>query len=180
MDRLSSIEEILERTGGARYGGENVSQLQHALQCAALAEDAGCDAALITAALLHDIAHLFAPHADGAAAGGVDRRHEEIGSGYLAKFFGPEVTVPVKLHVPAKRYLCAVDPAYFDGLSAGSVTSLKVQGGPFTEEEAASFIAQPHAADAVRLRRWDDLGKVPNKPTPSLDHFLRHAETIVQ
>ena len=110
----------------------------------------------------------------------MDRRHEDIGSGYLAKFFGPEVTLPVKLHVPAKRYLCAVDAAYLSGLSAASVTSLKVQGGPFSEEEAAHFIAQPHAADAVRLRRWDDLGKTPNKSTPGLDHFLGYAETIVQ
>ena len=180
MDRLSPIKEILERTGDARYGGEKISQLQHALQCAALAEDAGCDAALITAALLHDIGHLVDQHAEGAAAAGVDRRHEDIGSGYLAKFFGPEVTLPVKLHVPAKRYLCAVDAAYFSGLSVASVTSLKVQGGPFSEEEAAHFIAQPHAADAVRLRRWDDLGKTPNKSTPGLDHFLGYAETIVQ
>ena len=97
MDRLSPIKEILERTGGARYGGENVSQLQHALQCATLAEDAGCDAALITAALLHDIGHLVDQHAEGAAAAGVDRRHEDIGSGYLAKFFGPEVTTSIKL-----------------------------------------------------------------------------------
>ena len=89
-----------------------------------------------------------------------------------SQVFGPEVTLPVKLHVPAKRYLCAVDAAYFSGLSAASVTSLKVQGGPFSEEEAAHFIAQPHAADAVRLRRWDDLGKTPNKSTPGLDHFL--------
>ena len=180
MDRLSPIKEILERTGDARYGGEKISQLQHALQCAALAEDAGCDAALITAALLHDIGHLVDQHAEGAAAAGVDRRHEDIGSGYLAKFFGPEVTLPVKLHVPAKRYLCAVDAAYLSGLSAASVTSLKVQGGPFSEEEAAYFIAQPHAADAMRLRRWDDLGKIPNKSTPGLDHFLGYAETIVQ
>ena len=180
MDRLSPIKEILERTGDARYGGEKISQLQHALQCAALAEDAGCDAALITAALLHDIGHLVDQHAEGAAAAGVDRRHEDIGSGYLAKFFGPEVTLPVKLHVPAKRYLCAVDAAYLSGLSAASVTSLKVQGGPLSEEEAAHFIAQPHAVDAVRLRRWDDLGKTPNKSTPGLDHFLGYAETIVQ
>ena len=180
MDRLSPIKEILERTGDARYGGEKISQLQHALQCAALAEDAGCDTALITAALLHDIGHLVDQHAEGAAAAGVDRRHEDIGSGYLAKFFGPEVTLPVKLHVPAKRYLCAVDAAYLSGLSAASVTSLKVQGGPLSEEEAAHFIAQPHAADAVRLRRWDDLGKTPNKSTPGLDHFLGYAETIVQ
>ncbi|MEC7594065.1 MAG: phosphonate degradation HD-domain oxygenase [Pseudomonadota bacterium] len=180
MDRLSPIKEILERTGDARYGGEKISQLQHALQCAALAEDAGCDAALITAALLQDIGQLVDQHAEGAAAAGVDRRHEDIGSGYLAKFFGPEVTLPVKLHVPAKRDLCAVDAAYFSSLSAASVTSLKVQGGPFSEEEAAHFIAKPHAADAVRLRRWDDLGKTPNKSTPGLDHFLGYAETIVQ
>ena len=92
--------------------------MQHALQCAAAAGDAGCHAALITAALSHDIGHLVDQHAEGATVAGVDRRHQDIGSGYLAKFFGTEVTVPVKLHVPAKRYLCAVDGAYFSGFSA--------------------------------------------------------------
>ena len=178
MQKIEAIKQILLETGGERYGGEDISQLQHALQCASLAEAAKASPALISAALLHDIGHLVDQHSEGAAAAGVDRVHEKIGAGYLDKAFGPAVSMPVLLHVAAKRYLCAVDAGYFDGLSAASVLSLDVQGGPFNADEADAFIAQPYAKDAVNLRRWDDLAKDPEAKTASLDHFMGYLENL--
>lgn len=166
------IGEILAGKGAKRYGDESVSQLEHALQCAALAENSGASPAMITACLLHDIGHMIDNHYEGAAGRGIDRRHEKIGSAFLAKWFGPAVTEPVILHVPAKQYICAVDSEYADTLSPGSVRSLELQGGPFDSEDARRFIRQTYAQDAVQLRRWDDEAKVPEAPTPPLEHFL--------
>ena len=118
MQKIADVKDVLTKTGGERYGGEAISQLQHALQCASLAEAADASPALISAALLHDIGHLVDRHSEGAAAAGIDRLHEKIGAGYLEKAFGPAVSIPVLLHVAAKRYLCAVDSRYFGGLSA--------------------------------------------------------------
>ena len=176
MQKIADVKDVLTKTGGERYGGEAISQLQHALQCASLAEAAHASPALISAALLHDIGHLVDRHSEGAAAAGIDRLHEKIGAGYLEKAFGPAVSIPVLLHVAAKRYLCAVDSRYFDGLSAASVQSLAVQGGPFNAAEAAAFIAQSFAEDAVNLRRWDDLAKDPAVDTAGLDHFLPYLQ----
>jgi phosphonate degradation associated HDIG domain protein len=162
---------LLAERGAARYGGEQVSQLEHALQCAALAEADGAAPELVAAALLHDVGHLLHRHGDDAAQRGVDDRHEQIGAGWLARGFVPAVAEPVRLHVPAKRYLCATDPAYFGALSAGSVRSLALQGGPLTPGEAVAFLAAPHAAEAVRLRRWDEAAKVPGAATPPLAQF---------
>lgn len=175
MDGIETLFGILNRMGAVRYGFEAVSQLDHALQCAALAEREQAPNALVVAALLHDIGHLMADD-EGAAARGVDARHEIDGSGYLAAWFGGEVTRPVRLHVDAKRYLCATESAYFEGLSPASVRSLALQGGPFSEEETRRFIAQPQAAEAVRLRRWDDRAKVPGAATPPLEHYRLHLE----
>lgn len=169
---LEEIETVLRDVGGQRYGDNDVSQLQHALQCAALAQADGASAALITAALLHDIGHLVDAHYEGAAEAGKDRKHEQIGRAYLARWFGPEVTEPVRLHVEAKRYLCAVDPDYFDGLSAASVRSLNLQGGTFDGPDASGFVNKPFARDAIRLRRWDDLAKDPKAETEDVDHYL--------
>lgn len=176
MTGTEKVGEILSTTGAQRYGAECVSQLQHALQCAALAESDGATPALIAAALLHDIGHLIDNRFDGAAAAGVDRRHERIGSAFLNRWFGEEVAIPVALHVPAKRYLCAVDTDYFDTLFAGSVRSLQLQGGAFSCAEAISFVQQPYAKDAIRLRRWDEAAKSPDTETPPLDHFLCYVE----
>lgn len=176
MNPVSEILDILHSLGEQRYGRENVSQLAHALQCAALAERAGATSALITASLLHDIGHLVDKRFELGQDKDIDRHHEDIGSAYLATWFPEEVTVPIRLHVPAKRYLCAMDDTYFDGLSDASVRSLELQGGFFTSAEADIFIAQPHAKDAVQLRQWDDLAKTHGKETPSLDHFQTHVE----
>lgn len=173
-DPVDRICAILNERGGADYGDEHVTQLAHALQCAQLAEAGRASPALITAALLHDIGHLVHDLGPGAAQRGIDDRHEARGRDWLGQYFGEDVTGPVRLHVEAKRYLTAIDPEYLALLSAGSVRSLALQGGPFPPDLAAEFIALPHAAAAVTLRRWDEGAKVPGKTTPGLDHFRRY------
>src|SRR5260370_22877879 len=126
VDRLL---ELLATKGVRQYGGEQVSQREHALQCAFLATREGAPADLVAAALLHDIAHLLHGKGERPAARGIDDKHEEIGAEHLLAAFGPNVAEPVRLHVPAKRYLCATDPGYFACLSPGSVRSLALQGG---------------------------------------------------
>ena len=180
MNPIDDIFDLLERRGGADYGSERVTQLQHALQSAALAEEAGADAALISAALLHDIGHLVHDLGAAPAARGIDDRHELRGREWLAGRFGEDVAEPVRLHVNAKRYLTATDPGYFATLSPGSVRSLALQGGPFSRELAAGFIALPFAEAAVRLRRWDEAAKVPGKPTPRLKHFRHYLEASLR
>lgn len=172
---LDTLFRLLAERGDAQYGEEAVSQLEHALQCATLARGEGADAALVTAALFHDVGHLIADD-EFAAREGRDMHHEDVGAQALEVLFGPAVAAPVRLHVPAKRYLCATDPAYLEGLSRASRISLAVQGGPFTAAEAAAFARDPAAAAAVRLRRWDDRAKDPAAETPPLDDFRRDAE----
>jgi phosphonate degradation associated HDIG domain protein len=172
QDPIASIAGLLEEKGSRRYGLAAVSQLQHALQAALLAEQTGGDAALVTAALLHDIGHMVHGLGEDPAADGVDDRHEELGRAYLAALFGPAVTEPVRLHVAAKRYLCATEPDYFAKLSPDSVRSLALQGGPMSAAEVAAFDALPHAEAAVRLRRFDEGAKVAALPTPSVAHFV--------
>jgi phosphonate degradation associated HDIG domain protein len=171
MTIVERIMETLERDGSAMYGGEAVTQLQHALQCATLARAGGHGPHLVTAALLHDYGHLINEDDSTAAAIGIDQEHEDVAADYLAAWFPEAVTEPVRMHVPAKRYLCAVDPDYFATLSPASVQSLEVQGGIFTPTEAEAFIARPHAKQAVLLRRWDDLAKDPQAETLPLAEF---------
>ena len=145
---------------GLRHYGEGVSQLDHALQTAHHAKLAGGSPALITASLLHDVGHLLQRLGEDAADRGLDAQHERIGAGYLAKAFGPAVTEPVLWHVDAKRYLAALEPGYLETLSPASVQSLALQGGPMTAAEAETFLKRPAVVDAIRLRRYDDMGKV--------------------
>lgn len=177
---LDELAELLEGKGARRYGLSDVNQLQHALQAALLAEQAGCDAALVTAALLHDIGHMVHGLGENPADEGIDDRHEELGRAYLAPLFGPEVTEPVRLHVPAKRFLCATEPDYFARLSADSVLSLKLQGGPMSADQVAAFRALPHAEAAVRLRRFDEAAKVAGLATPPVAHFLPHVRASMR
>jgi gamma-butyrobetaine dioxygenase len=170
---VTTVDDVLAlyaAWGHERYD-EEIGQLAHALQTAAQAEAAGADGALVAAALLHDVGHLL------DLQGGASGPHERTGPAWLAGLFPPAVTDPIALHVTAKRYLCAVTPAYVDGLSPGSVRSLARQGGPLTPDEAASFSALPGAAGAIALRRWDDRGKSPDAAPPSLAHYepLLHA-----
>ena len=180
MSAADRILEILETSGAAQYGDEAVSQLQHALQCAHLAERSGASDSLVVAALLHDFGHLIHKLGEDAARRGIDDRHEALGRKYLARWFGEDVTAPVGLHVDAKRWLCATDPAYFDTLSPASVRSLELQGGPFTEAGAAAFIAQPYAHDAVAVRRWDEQAKDPEAVTPGLGRYRSHIEAAIR
>ena len=173
-DVLSHIAFLLTDKGQKQYGLHDVTQLQHALQSAWLAEQDGADAPLIAAALLHDIGHMAHALGENPAAAGVDDRHEEVGHAFLVRWFGPEVTEPVRLHVAAKRYLCAVEPDYFSHLSPDSVLSLNLQGGPMTAEEVAAFRALPHAAHAVRLRRYDEAAKVKDLETPPPETFMTY------
>lgn len=176
---IDEVFGILEEAGPARYGMEAINQLEHALQCAWLAEQDGASPALITAALLHDIGHLI--HKLGyAAERGIDDRHEELGRKYLRKYFDDAVVDPVAMHVDAKRYLCATEPSYFSTLSAGSVRSLELQGGPFEPDAARRFAARQYGRDAVRLRRWDEGAKVRDLQTPNLDHFRDYAKSSLK
>lgn len=178
MNPVEQIARLLEGEGGDLYGGEPITQLRHALQSAWLAEEDGAAPALIAAALLHDVGHLADKRFERGQAQEIDRRHEDIGAAWLARFLPPAVTEPIRLHVDAKRYLCATDDEYNAGLSEASVRSLRLQGGPFDAAEADTFIARPFADDALRIRRWDDLAKDPERETPSLDHYLAHVRAL--
>jgi gamma-butyrobetaine dioxygenase len=170
------IDEIFSRfrtRGDASYIGEPVSQTEHALQTALAAEREGAPAILIAAALLHDIGHLLTDAPEDAAADGIDTVHEELGATWLERWFVPAVTEPARLHVAAKRYLCAVDPDYRALLSRASAESLQLQGGAMTAAEVRAFEQNPHWHDAVRVRRWDDVAKTRGLETPAVEHYRR-------
>jgi phosphonate degradation associated HDIG domain protein len=175
MSAVGQIRQLFEARGDSQYGFEAVSQLEHALQAAALAEQAEASPALITASLLHDIGHLLHNLPDDATQNGIDDRHEELGQRWLEKHFDRDVWESVLLHVPAKRYLCRVESDYEATLSEPSRQSLALQGGVMTADEAGQFAQHEFAQDAVELRRWDDLAKVVDLQTPSLEHFLEIA-----
>jgi phosphonate degradation associated HDIG domain protein len=171
MSTLAEIFSLFEQRGSAAYFGEPVSQLEHALQTAYLAEQSAAPPDLIVAALLHDIGHLLHGLPEEIAEQGIDARHELIGAAWLARRFGPEVCQPVKLHVAAKRYLCLVEPDYAVRLSAASVQSLALQGGPFNPDEVQAFERQVHWRAAVQLRRWDEAAKLAGLAVPPLEHY---------
>lgn len=167
---VAEIFATFARHGAAHYG-ENVTQIEHALQCAQLAVDHACPDTLVVAALLHDIGRLLEPAGNDAERDGMDARHEDIGARALATCFPAAVTEPIRLHVAAKRYLCAVDADYRATLSAASVLSLAVQGGAMSDAEVAHFRAEPFFAAAVQLRRFDDWGKRTGCPVAALDTY---------
>ncbi len=167
MNVIEQIFGLYERHGSQHYG-ENASQLQHALQCADLARGLGCTDAMVAAALLHDIGQLMGGAGEAAEQLGIDARHEITGARYLAKHFSPAVCEPVRLHVAAKRYLCAVEPTYAETLSDASILSLRLQGGPMSADEVAAFETEPFFQDAVTLRRFDDDGKQPERSASDL------------
>ena len=173
IDIVEIVEDCLGVRGNEMYFGEPVTQRAHALQCARLAEQSGANDALVVAALLHDIGHLVHDLGESIADDGIDARHEEFGQRWLSRYFGLEVTEPVRLHVAAKRYLCGCDRAYEASLSEASRQSLALQGGPLSPRERTDFAELPFARDAVRLRRWDDQAKRPGVPVPELAHYVR-------
>jgi phosphonate degradation associated HDIG domain protein len=169
---IDEIFDAFHRNGGALYdGGEAVTQLQHALQTAYFIAQDGAPDTLIAAALLHDYGHVMDGVEDDLNSREVDGKHEEVGAKFLVQYFVPEVTEPGRLHVAAKRYLCAVDKDYFGQLSPVSVRSLELQGGPFTPAQVKAFERNPHYQDAVRVRRCDEMGKDPHLKTPDLEYY---------
>jgi [1-hydroxy-2-(trimethylamino)ethyl]phosphonate dioxygenase len=168
---IDEIFRVFREQGEGEYLGEPVSMTEHMLQSAYAAELEGAPARLVAAALLHDYGHFIHDLPTDSAQHGVDTQHEEVAHAFLSSHFGPEIAEPIRMHVAAKRYLCATDPSYLEQLSPASVLSLELQGGPYSAEEVAAFDESPHAADAVRLRRWDDVGKIAGLSTPDLEHY---------
>lgn len=185
---LASVDELFGRLaarGAGVYGLSAVTQLEHALQSAALAQKQGLGEALTIAALFHDIGHLRTASDESLADRGIDDRHEHAGATILCRLFGPEVSEPVRLHVAAKRYLCTVEPDYFGRLSPDSVRSLGLQGGKLSPAERAAFESEPHFRSGVALRRIDDQAKVPGLAVLGLQHYremairLRHSASEI-
>ena len=177
---LDDIRELFAIHGAAQYDGEPVTQLEHALQTAHLAEQSRADDELVTACLLHDIGHLLlaerdAPRDDTPTLRGIDDRHQLAALPYLRAHFAPRVLDAIEGHVDAKRYLCRTREGYHARLSEDSKRSLALQGGIFSEEQAAAFAQRPGARDAIVLRVWDDLAKQEGLATPTLAHFLERA-----
>ena len=161
----------LESAGATRYD-EIVTQYEHALQSAALASQRRGHPALIAAALLHDVGHLLVDEHDGhTGLPARDLEHERVGAGWLSRAFGADVTEPIRLHVAAKRYLCSIDAAYYNGLSEGSRRSFVLQGGAMTGDEIKAFLAHPAAQDAIEVRRVDDLAKEPHRVVPDAREY---------
>ena len=152
-----------------------MTQLQHALQSGFLGEQAGASDELVTAAFLHDLGHMLHDLGETPSIHGVDDVHQYRVLPFLRGLFPDSVINAIQRHVDAKRYLCATRPEYHDSLSDDSKRSLKLQGGIFSEGEAAAFIAEDGAKDAVQLRLWDDLAKQPDLQTPGLSHYMQIA-----
>jgi phosphonate degradation associated HDIG domain protein len=170
-DLIDEIFRVFREYGSEEYLGERVSMTEHMLQAAYAAERDGAPPRLVAAALLHDYGHFIHELPADAAEHGIDTQHEEVAHAFLSEHFGPEIAEPIRMHVAAKRYLCATDPSYLGELSPASVHSLGLQGGPYSADEVAAFELSPHARDAVRLRRYDDIGKVEGLETPELEHY---------
>jgi phosphonate degradation associated HDIG domain protein len=176
---IDRIVALFEEHGRGAYFGEAVTEAEHALQCAHRAEQSGAAAELIAAALLHDVGHLLHGLPEDIAERGIDGRHEDAGAAWLERHFGPALVGPVRLHVAAKRYLCAVDPGYCASLSAASQRSLRLQGGPMSPDEVAGFERESAFRSAIALRRWDDAAKVPGLVVPGLDHYRPYLEAAL-
>ncbi len=170
MVDLSDIFYLFARFGDRSYG-EDVTQLAHALEAAHFAHEAGESDAMVAAALLHDVGQLLDEAGSVGEREARDARHELTGADYLARWFPEPVLAPIRLHVAAKRYLCWREPDYLGSLSAASALSLRLQGGAFSDEEAAAFIRLPFAEEGLRLWRYDDRGKVNDLAVPALDFF---------
>jgi gamma-butyrobetaine dioxygenase len=170
-DPVRQLASLFSSHGARGYPGEPVSQASHMLQAAVLAESAGAPPALVAAALLHDVGHFPVVASGPGPVRGWARHHAAAGARWLSQWFGPEVTGPIRLHVDAKRYLCAVEPGYLGSLPDASRYTLAVQGGPMTAAEMAAFEAHPQACDALRVRRWDDAAKDAAASPPAFGYY---------
>jgi phosphonate degradation associated HDIG domain protein len=177
---LERLEELFVRRGAEAYLGEPVSVAQHMLQCADLAVQAGAPDELVAAALLHDVGHLTGPLGEYTEDDTFDRRHEQAGAETLAAAFPAAVVEAVRLHVDAKRYLCATDPAYLEKLTPASQHTLSLQGGPMSPAEVATFEARPHYQAAVRVRLWDDAGKDAARPALTFADFRPLLQRLIE
>jgi phosphonate degradation associated HDIG domain protein len=175
-EKVVTLFDYMERRGQSFYdesvGHRFKTQLQHACQCANQARLHGGSTTQVASALLHDIGHfLLDEHNAENDFLEEDQNHEEVGADYLEPFFPEAVTTPIRLHVPAKRYLCTTDASYYEDLSEASKRSFRVQGGVMSDEERTAFEQIPHYQDALQLRRWDDLAKVRGLETPAIDTY---------
>ena len=171
MNPTDQIRDLFSERGHLAYG-EGVSELQHALQAASLAQKDNAPNSLIVAALLHDIGHLLHGLSEDVAEQGIDGHHERIGEKWLEKYFGPEISQPVRLHVEAKRYQCTVNSDYLAQLSTASAKSFILQGDKMNKDEVSDFEKNPFFKNALQLRKWDDNAKDPEMETPPLEHYL--------
>jgi len=176
---VAFIADIFNRRGSDSYLGEQVTMSEHMLQGAQLAEVAGAPDTMVAGALLHDIGHYTNEFPEDALEKGTDTLHEEAGAAVLDPFFPSAVTDCIRWHVAAKRYLCAADPDYFARLSAASVHTLKLQGGPMDAAEVAQFAKHPNLDAILQVRIWDDEGKVKNMPTPPFEHYAPLLQRVV-
>ena len=178
MNLTDEILAIFKKRGADAYYGESISMAEHSLQAAYFAQTAAAPPGLIVAALLHDIGHLVEEVPSDLADWTEDAHHERVGGRWLAQRFRPEVSEPVRLHVSAKRYLLTTCAEYFATLSPPSVITLKLQGGPMAAHEVAQFETEPFYKDAVRVRQWDDQGKVAGLKTPGLNDYRGLIEAL--
>ena len=170
--KIQDIEKLFRDHGHIAYSGEGVTQLEHALQSAQLAERDEAPAELVAAAFLHDLGHLLNRQGETPTARGIDDQHQYFAIPFIRPLFPASIVEAIRLHVDAKRALCALEPEYYEALSEDSKRSLTLQGGIFSREETQAFLAKPFADNAMRVRRWDDAAKVPGQVTPPIGHYL--------
>lgn len=172
-DVVQQIIDIFQQRGGELYGSEAVTQMQHAIQTAVLAQQENAEPSLVAAALLHDVGHLLGgTPLPTDESQNYDDHHETRAYAWLCEHFGKPVAEPVHLHVAAKRYLCTIEPDYCDKLSPTSRKSYFDQGGPMSTSEQVAFEQHEYYQNALRLRRWDDLAKDPGAAIPSIESFV--------
>ena len=171
MNPIDQIRDLFNQRGHLAYG-EGVTELQHALQAGFLAQKDNAPDNQIVAALLHDIGHLLHGLPEDVAEQGMNGHHEQIGEKWLGKYFGADISQPVRLHVAAKRYQCTVNPDYLEQLSPASAKSFSLQGGKMSGAEIRTFEKDPFFNEALQLRTWDDHAKNPEMKTPPLKHYL--------
>jgi phosphonate degradation associated HDIG domain protein len=177
---VNHIEDIFNRRGAESYLGEDVTMAQHMLQAAQCAEESGAADSLIVAALLHDIGHYKNEIPETALAKGINNYHEEAGANFLEDYFPTSVVEPIRQHVSAKRYLCAVKSDYFERLSPASIHTLNLQGGPMNKEEVKEFEKNEYLQECINLRYCDEDAKDPDRVCPLFSSYRGLIESLVK